>query len=132
MLLQQNPQSVSSLLLLFTAGGWLYVAFAIATTIWGLVNLLRRSGATAIYSQMLVSVIPSLIAVFAIYSTYSDFRLIASSQQTPKPASIAEVCTRGMAHGLWGILATLVPLMLGLFTAWRVHRAVVKGAMTTV
>jgi len=122
MLGQQNQMLVPSLILLLTTVGWLYLAFGIVTTIWGLINLVRRKNSTAIYSQMVVSLVPSFIAVVAIYSTYHDFRLLAVSNEPPKPAAFAEVCTRGMAHGLWGILSTLVPVTVGLFTAWRRHR----------
>lgn len=95
------------------------LAVSLVATIWGIFNLLRASNPANCRLQLLFSLLPGVIALFAIYSACSHFLALGASPTPPKPADFAEVAGRGMSHGFFGVAGTLLPVFLGMLSSWR-------------
>lgn len=89
------------------------LACCIVFTLWAIWNLCRPPGARWILAQVMLSLVPGVIALVGIYATVIDFAEMAQSQMAPKPSAMASVINRAMSFGFWGLLAILLPVFLG-------------------
>lgn len=120
MLAQTQTAVLSPLPFFLHAGGLPLLAFGIVFSVWGLWNIFRPRSATPILSQVVLSLIPGMIAMVAIYFAYTEFIKMASATTPPKPAVIAGVAGRAMSYGFIGLLSTIIPVLLGV-VALRKH-----------
>lgn len=98
---------------LLSAGGFPLLAFGLGFSLWGLWNVFKLPGAGLIVAQVVMSLIPGIIAMVAIYAACIDFTELATAQNAPTPATFAAVTGRAMSYGFCGLLATIVPVLLG-------------------
>lgn len=117
---QGRTEVLSPLQFFLHAGGLPLLAFGIVFSVWGLWNIFRPRNATPILSQIVLSSIPGMIAMVAIYVACTEFTEMASSTTPPKPAILAGVAGRAMSYGFIGLLSTIVPVLLGV-AALRKH-----------
>lgn len=62
---------------------------------------------------MVLSAIPGIIAIIAIYMACTEFIEMTTSDTPPKPAIFAAVAAKAMPFGFFGLLSTIVPILLG-------------------
>ncbi|QDU40931.1 hypothetical protein Mal4_52940 [Maioricimonas rarisocia] len=105
--------------------GLFILGLGFLSTLWGGVNLLLRApGRANVLIQAFASLLPAVVGVFGVLASYEQFAVLAMSDVAPKPSEIAMVVSRAMACGLFGPLATIVPVSLGLFGLLKAaHRA---------
>lgn len=120
MLLQPNPLAVSPISFLLAGGGLPLLGVGIAFSLWGLRNLVRPPAAGVILFQSLLSFVPALIAMAAIIVNCVEFAELAAAEVAPKPAAFGAVIGQSMSFGFCGLLATIVPVALGLFALHRI------------
>jgi hypothetical protein len=110
-----NAESVamSPLRFLLPAGGMPVLAFGIILSLWGLWNIVRPQSPRRILSPMVLSSIPGIIAIIAIYMACTEFIEMTTSETPPKPWMFAAVAAKAMSFGFFGLLSTIVPILLG-------------------
>ena len=119
---QPDAAIISPLRFLLFSGGFFLLAFGLVLTLWGLWNVLRPHSFVKILSQLALSVLPGMVAMVAIYLAAADFMELADSETAPKPAALATTVGPMFSYGFVGLLATIVPVLLGV-VAIRKHYA---------
>lgn len=89
------------------------LAFGLILSLWGLWNICKPQTTGQVLSQLVLSSIPGIIAVVAVYAACTDFMEMAAATTPPKPAAFAATAGRGMSFGFFGLLSTIVPMLLG-------------------
>lgn len=120
MLAQSQTAVLSPIQFFLFAGGLPLLACGITFSLWGLWNIVRPRNASPILSQIVLSLIPGIIAMAGIYVACTEFTEMASLTTPPKPAVFAGVAGRAMSYGFMGLLSTIVPVLLGV-VAVRKH-----------
>lgn len=120
MLAQGRTEVLSPLQFLLAAGGLPLLSFGIVFSIWGIWNIFRPTSTTSILSQLVLSLIPGIIAMAAIYFACTEFTAMASATTPPAPAVLAGTAGRAMSYGFMGLLSTILPVLLGV-VAIRKH-----------
>jgi hypothetical protein len=118
MLTQTDTAVLSPLRFLLSAGGVPLLAFGLFFSLWGLWNVVKPQSSRLILSQVVLSTMPGIFAMVAIYVTAADFTELATAETAPKPAIFAAVAGRAMSYGFVGLMSTIVPVLLGA-TAFR-------------
>ena len=104
---------MSPLRFLLPAGGMPVLAFGIILSLWGLWNIFRPPSPRRILSPMVLSTVPGIIAIIAIYIACTEFIEMTTSEAPPKPAMFAAVAAKAMSFGFFGLVSTIVPVLLG-------------------
>lgn len=112
-MLAQAESVISPVQFFLLAGGLPLLAFGIVFSLWGLWNVIKPPGAGWIVAQVVLSLIPGIIAMIAIYAANTEFAELATAEIAPKPAALAAVAGRSMSYGFLGLLSTIVPVLLG-------------------
>ena len=119
MLLQVHDAVISPFRFLLFSGGLPLLAPGVVFSFWGLWNILKPRHPGLIVSQMLLSLLPGIFAMIAIYVTYTEFAAMAAQTTIPKPTTLAGVAGSAMSYGFCGLLSTITPVILG---AVAMHR----------
>ncbi len=98
---------------LLLAGGMPVLAFGLVLSLWGLWNIFQPRSTFQTLSQLVLCSVPGIIAMFAIYLACMDFSEMATAEVPPKPATFAAVAGRAMSFGFFGLMSTVVPMLLG-------------------
>lgn len=98
---------------LLSGGGRTLLAFGLTFSIWGIWNIMKPARAGLIVAQIVLSLIPGVIAMAEIFTSCTDFMEMATSEPAPKPAEFAAVAGASMSFGFLGLLATVAPVFLG-------------------
>lgn len=113
MLAQAKTAVLSPLSFLLSAGGLPLLAFGIVLSLWGLWNIFRTQNSVPILAQLTLSLLPGMIAIVASYLACADFTEMATAETAPKPATFAAAAGRAMSYGFFGLLSTVIPVLLG-------------------
>ncbi len=116
---EENVQQLSEIPFLLRAGGNYLLFLGVVLALWGLVNVLIPRMRALILMQSLLSLLPGLLAMMAIYSACTELAVLAASPTLPKPADLAQLAGYAMSCGFWGLAGTMVPMTLGLLALWR-------------
>lgn len=111
---------------LLLAGGMPLLAFGLILSLWGLWNIFQPRSTFQILSQLVWCSVPGIIAMVAIYLACMDFSEMAAATKPPKPATFAAVAGRAMSFGFFGLMSTIVPMLLGA-VAIRRHCSLLTG-----
>ena len=98
---------------LLSAGGIPLIASGLVFGLWAIWNLIKPPRERWILAQILLSLIPRVAALIAIYAAAQELAELAVLETAPKPATIATVGGRAMSYGFFGLLSTLFPVSLG-------------------
>ena len=112
---------------LLPAGGMPVLAFGIVLSLWGLWNIFKPQSPRRILSPMVLSSIPGIIAIIAIYMACTEFIEMTTSETPPKPFMLAAVVAKAMSFGFFGLMSTVVPVLLGALAFSR-HGKLSPGA----
>jgi hypothetical protein len=117
--IEAQVQQMSNLTYLLQAGGLPFLVMGVIMGIVGLILLLkpRRTVTAAIYA--FVSLLPGVIALISVYTACSEFVEMGSSPAPPKPAELFGVIGRAMGRCFYGLLATLIPMLLAIIAFIR-------------
>ncbi len=124
MLAQTQTAVLSPLRFLLNAGGLPLLAFGLVFGIWGVMNFVRPRSSGHILAQCLLSLIPGIIAMVAVYVACCDFTELATAETAPKPAEIAKVTGYSMSIAFFGLASTIVPVAIGLCALGKFSRLV--------
>ena len=122
--------AISPLRFLLSAGGMPVLAFGIVLCLWGLWTIFKPQSARQILSPIVLTSVPGIIAIIAIYTACTDFIEMTTSETPPKPAMFAAVVAKAMSFGFFGLMSTIVPVLLGAL-AFRRHGRLSKQNATT-
>jgi hypothetical protein len=104
---ESNVQS-SVLVWLVRSGGWPLLLLGLVFAAVGVLLMVIRPSRVAVVVHALLSLLPALIGLFAVYAAASDYSGLASSPSPPKPTEFAEVTGRAMSFSFFGLLGTLL------------------------
>lgn len=112
-------EQISNLTYLLKAGGLPFLILGLVIGIVGLVLVLkpRRTSTVAIFA--FVSLLPGVIAMIMVYTSCSEFVEMGSSPAPPKPAELFGIIGRAMGRCFYGLLATLIPMLLAIIAFLR-------------
>ncbi len=112
-------QQLSTFLILLRAGGLPMFGLGLLFSLWGVLNVARPQSRHLILVQTLLSLLPGVLAMLAIYAASANFLAMAVLPTSPKPSELADVTTYAMSCGFFGIAGTIMPVALGLIAFWR-------------
>ena len=116
---EENVQQLSTLAVLIRAGGVPMFGLGILFSLWGILNVVRPRNRHLILVQTLLSLLPGIFAMMAIYAACREFNMMATLPAAPKPGEIAAVAGFAMSCGFFGIAGTIMPVTLGMVASWR-------------
>ena len=117
--IEVQVQQISNLTYLLKAGGLPFLVMGVLMGIVGLILVLkpRRTSTVAIYA--FVSLLPGVIATIMVYTACTEFVEMGTSLVAPKPAELFGVIGRAMGRCFYGLLATLIPMLLAIIAFLR-------------
>lgn len=116
--IEAQVQQISNLTYLLKVGGLPFLVLGLVIGIVGLVLVLkpRRTSTVAIFA--FVSLLPGVTAMILVYTSCSEFVEMANSP-TVKPAELFGGIGRAMGRCFYGLLATLIPMILAIIAFLR-------------
>ena len=103
-------------------GGLPYLGLGMFLSLIGVALVIIPKNRLAIIIYAFVSLLPGILAMFAIYSTFADFSSMALSATAPEPTEFAAVTARAISCGLMGILGTILPTVLAIIAFSRLSK----------
>lgn len=118
---EQQVQRMSNLGYLLQAGGLPFLAMGLVLVLAGLILLMKRRQRVSVAIYACCLLLPGVVALVAVYTACSEFVELASSPDVPRPAELFGVLGRAMGRCFFGLLATLVPMLLAIIAFLRVR-----------
>ena len=116
---EAQVHQIPEFIFLLRAGGFPYFALGLFLSLFGVVLVAIPKSRLAITIYALLSLLPGLLAMVAIYSACGKLVEISLSTTAPKPAEFAAMTAHAMSCGFLGILGTLLPTILAVVAFWR-------------
>lgn len=112
-------EQISNLACLLKSGGLPFLVMGLVLGIAGLILLLksRRRSTAAVFA--VVSLLPGFIAMILVYMACSEFVEMGTSPTIPKPAEVFGIIGRAMGRCFYGLLATLISMLLAIIVLLR-------------
>lgn len=122
--IETDAPQMSTIVYLLRSGGSPFLAFGLLLAIAGIVLILIRPSRTLVLIYAVVSLIPGLLAMVAVFGACSEFIEMSGSPQLLKPTDFANVAGRGMSCGFFGLFSTLISSLLAALAFFRAPRPV--------
>lgn len=116
---------MSTIEYLLGAGGLPLLLIGLVLSVVGLLMVTRPVNRRAIAIYAILSLLPGVLAAYAIYSGCVEFREMATATATaelPKPSDFADVAGRAMSNGFWGTIGMILPSLLAIIAFARASR----------
>lgn len=104
---------LSPLRFLLSTSGTPLIASILLFSLWAIWNVFKPPQEPWMLAQIVLSLIPGVATLFAIYAAAAEFADLAMAETAPKPAELEAATGRAMSYGFVGLLSTIVPILLG-------------------
>lgn len=118
---EAEVQRVPTIIWLITSGGWIPLTLGIILAAIAIVVAIRPHR-TAARSLALLSLLPSIVGIFLVYSAAQDYSDMAVSPNAPRPDDFARVTGHAMSASFCGLLGTMLAVSTSVLAMRRADR----------
>lgn len=108
------------------AGGFgaaVIAALSLAAILWGIVNLVRRHGRSAVAGQLCASLLPAMTGLFCFCRYLLSYAVVAHSEVSPQAPVFHQIARQFLAAGFLSLTGTVVAVSLGVMGLFENRRA---------